>query len=178
MSEDTGKYDALVVSNLRLVTSMARKRCSPYIRDDAAQEAAIKLLKVAKYHDPKKASFSTYACSCINNKLIDVVKVERRRADHFRPFSSDYPEPADATTPLDEIVKKEEQEFVEKLHKAVQLLPLYERYIITFHYGLHDEVPKSLRKVSEMIKLPYGTVKSIEQRAYKKLRAALKEECA
>jgi RNA polymerase sigma factor (sigma-70 family) len=178
MSEDKGKYDALVVSNMRLVYSMAKQRCSPYIRDDAAQEAAIKLWKVAKYHDPNKAKFSTYAGTCITRKLIDISKVESRRASHFCQLNTDHEELTDHITPLDVMVKKEEQEFLEKLHKAVQLLPLYERFVITFHYGLHGETPHSLRNVSEMAKIPYGTAKSIEQRAYKKLRTALNEECA
>lgn len=178
MSGDTENCDELVISNLGLVYSIAKKRCSPYIREDAAQEAAIKLLKVAKFHDPKKASFSTYAGTCISNRILDYMKAERRRAEHFRPFSMGRPEPVIDRTPLDEIVKKEDQEFIEKLHEAVRDLPLYERFIITFHYGLHGETPHSLRDVSEMVKKPYGTVKSMEQRAYKKLRAALKGECA
>ncbi len=178
MSGDSGKYDELVVSNLRLIYSMARKRCSPYIRDDAAQEAAIKLWKVARFHDPKKASFSTYAGTCINRKLIDVSKVESRRASHFCRLNLDNEELTDSTTPLDVMVKKEEVEFFEKLHTAVRELPLYERFIITFHYGLHGESAHPVREIADNLKMPYGTVKTMEQRAYKKLRAALKDECA
>lgn len=157
---------------------MARKRCSPYIRDDAAQEAAIKLWKVAKFHDPKKASFSTYAGTCINRKLIDISKVESRRASHFCRLRSDHDELADTLTPLDVMVKKEEAEFFKKLYKAVSELPLYERYIITFHYGLHGESARSVREIADILSMPYGTVKTMEQRAYDKLYAALKNECA
>jgi RNA polymerase sigma factor (sigma-70 family) len=177
MSGDNGKCDELVVSNLRLVYSMARKRCRPYIREDAAQEAALKLWRAAKFYDPKKTKFSTFAGTCIDRRLIDVAKVEGRRAEHFRPFSLECPEAQYTITPLDEIVKKEEQEFIEKLHIAVKKLPLYERFVITFHYGLYGEAPHSMREISELMKVPFGTARTIEQRAYQKLRVAL-EECA
>ncbi len=187
MSGDAGKYDAaaqvkegneavyeeLVLKNLNLTHAMAKKRCKPYLREDAAQEAAIKLWKVARRHDPEKASFSTYACTCISNKIMDIAKMERRRAQHFRPFDPDSQDPAYNSTPLDEIVKKEERTFNTQLYKSVQVLPLHERFVITFHHGLYGKEPRTLRTIGKMLKLPEGTVKTIERRAYKKLREQL-----
>ncbi len=187
MSEDLGytsvrtadekEREELVVKNLPLIRYMVSRKCSRYMRDDAEQEAVIKLWQFAQNHDPKRAKFSTYAGTCVRNKVIDMTKGEQRRTARVRQLydNEDY---ANSQTPLDIIIQNEEKISFEQLHKAVQDLQLHERYVITFRHGLYDEAPHTLREIGNMMKVSYGTAKSIEKRAYKKLRAALTYECA
>ncbi len=179
MSGDYGTPDAeaLVISNLRLAYSMAKKRCPLYLRDDAAQEASIRLWRVAHKHNPEKASFSTYACTVINNKVMDVAKFERRRAKHFVPFDlfQHEKEYAYKRTPLDDIINKEEQTLHEQLYQAVQSLPLRERYVITVRYGLFEEKPHQLNEIGRILHTSVSEVRKIERHACKKLKELLKQ---
>ncbi len=176
-TDDEKEREELIVKNLPLIRYMVSKNCSKYMRDDAEQEAVIKLWQFANKHDPKRAKFSTYAGTCVRNKVIDMTKGEQRRLARFRPLRNNE-DSAYLRTPLDIIIQNEERISFEQLHKAVQDLPLHERYVITFRHGLYDESPHTLREIGSMMKVSYGNVKTIEQRAYRKLRAALTADCA
>ena len=166
--------EALAVSNLRLAYAMAKK-CSPlYLRDDAAQEAAIKLLQVSQYYSPEKGSFSTYACTCMGRRIMDFAKVEKRLAGHFESF--DQFEDDHQNSPLDERIESERLLFVEQLNKAVQSLPLYERHVITFRFGLYESEPHTLVEIGAMLKMPKNKVRGIQLRAFKKLKDILNEK--
>ena len=104
---------------------------------------------------------------------MDFAKVEKRRAGHFESF--DQFEHDHQNSPLDERVESERLLFVEQLNKAVQSLPLYERHVITFRFGLYDSEPHSLLKIGAMLKISKGKVWSIQLRALKKLKDILKE---
>jgi RNA polymerase sigma factor (sigma-70 family) len=183
MSEDLGYSQTikesgdLIANNLPLIRYIVAKNCKHYLHEDAAQEAAIKMLQSAPKHNSKKAKFSTYLGICVRNKVIDMVKIDKRRIARVRQLR--YNEDATSMqTPLDIIIQNEEKISLEQLHNAVQDLQLHERYVITFRHGLYDESPHTIREIGNMMKVPYGTAKSIEKRAYKKLRAALTDECA
>ncbi len=179
MSVDYGPVDAeaLVISNLGLASSMARRRCPQYLRDDAAQEGIIKMWQVAKYYNSDKGSFSTYACTVINNKVMDVAKFEKRRAQHFisfNPFQHEQ-EYAYEVTPLDDIINKEEHALYEQLHRAVESLPLRERYVITVRYGLFEEKPHQLNQIGKILHVSVSEVRRIERHACKKLKELMKQ---
>ena len=161
--------EALVNSNLRLAYSMAKKRSPLYLRDDAAQEAAIKLWQVAQNYAPEKGSFSTYACTCMSRRIMDFTKVEKRRGAHFEPFSVH-------ERTLNKIVSGEDQPVIDQLRKAVQSLPLYERHVITFHYGLYEEEPHTLTEIGRMLKMSKGKVRTIQSRALKNLKEILAQD--
>jgi|SRR3990172_13269067 len=168
--------EALAVSNLRLAYAMAKKRCPLYLRDDAAQEAAIKLWQIAQSYSPEKGSFSTYACVCMGRRILDFAKVEKRRGAHFEPIDNFELFSGNERTPLDEIINNENQSVNGQLRKAVKSLPLYERHVITFHYGLYNQKPYTLVEIGAMLKLPKEKVRSIQRRALKNLKEILSQD--
>lgn len=165
----------LVTSNMPLVHYIVNTKCRSHIREDVVQEAAIKLWLAAPKHNPKKTKFFTYAFACIKNKVLDLVKSESRYSSRIHPMSKGFDKVV-TRTPLDDIVQSENRILIADLHKAVQELPLYERFVVTFRYGLYSEVPHTLREISEMLKVPYSAAKSIEKRAYKRLKDRLTPE--
>ena len=168
--------EALVVSNLRLAYAMAKKRCPLYLRDDAAQEAAMKLWQVAKKYAPERGSFSTYACTCMGRKIMDITKTEKRRGAHFETIDDFELFLGHVRTPLDEIINNENQSVNGQLRKAVKSLPLYERHVITFHYGLYNQKPYTLVEIGAMLKMPKEKVRSIQRRALKNLKEILAQD--
>lgn len=167
--------EALVNSNLRLAYAMAKKRSPLYLRDDAAQEAAIKLWQVAQNYTPARGSFSTYACTCMGRRIMDFTKVEKRRGAHFESIDNFELFWGSERTHLGKIIG-DDQPVIDQLRKAVQSLPLYERHVITFHYGLYDDGPHTLVDIGRMLKLPKEKVRSIQRRALKNLKEILSQD--
>lgn len=172
---DEKAREELVVSNLPLVSYIVNRTCRQGIREDAAQEAAIRLWLSAPRHNPRKTKFSTYAFTCIKNKVLDVAKGDARYSAKIHPIFDGFDRIVEKT-PLDDLVHSEEKKFIEKLHEAVQELPLYERFVVTFHYGLYGENPRPISEISKMLKVTNTRAKSLEKRAYRILRKALKYE--
>jgi RNA polymerase sigma factor (sigma-70 family) len=170
------QVDALVVSNLRLAYAMAKRRSPFYLREDAAQEGAIKLWQAAQNYAPERGSFSSYASTCIGRRIMDFTKIERRRGAHFEPFDSFEHDCKYGPTSLDRVISSEDRSNISELCKAVQSLPLYERHVITFRFGLYEEEPRTLVEIGKMLKVPKEKVRSIQNRALKKLKEILAQD--
>ncbi len=162
--------DSLVASHMRLAYAMAKNRSPLYLRDDAAQEAAFRMWEVAQKYDPKKGSFSTYVCTCMGRKIMDITKTEKRRSRHFEPFDSLDHDAAHGRTPLDDIINREDRSAINRLCREVKSLPLHERYVITSHYGLYDQKPHTFVEIGAMLKVPASKVRTFKARALKRLR--------
>lgn len=67
---------------------------------------------------------------------------------------------------LDNIMK-------EKLHEALDLLPLEERQVLWYRFGFDDDAPKSVRTVAKMLGLTPTRVSEIEEVALEKVKEFL-----
>jgi len=166
---DVEARETLIRSNMPLVFRIARETSTDDYIDDAIQEGAIKMWKVAEKYNPERAKFSTIAWICVQRKIRDAVRTESRK--RYAPLEEDFG--------FNEPYLFEEQEYKsrmsEQVREAVSELPPRERFVITFHHGLYEEKPLSLRAIGKQLKISPEYVRRIEQKALQKLRRSLQQ---
>lgn len=124
--------------------------------EDLVQEGRVGLCSAISTYDGKSASFSTYAYSCIRNKILDAVKSNRNGKNaplnNFLPIVEVGEELYSANGNLeDEIIMREERkEFLEKMSTY---LSSYE-FIVTVMYidGMKiSQIAKALKRSDKSI---------------------------
>lgn len=134
--------------------------------DDLAQDVMVQVWRKASTFNPQKASASTWVFTIARNRRIDRIrKIARAKPLEEDPLFQPDPEPDALTT-----VAADERDARVKL--ALAALSQEQRQVIeaSFFAGL------SHAEVSEVLKIPLGTVKSRTRLAFKSLRAALGDD--
>lgn len=82
--------------------------------DDLAQEALLGLLAAVRSYSPEGgASFTTYASTCISNRLTSVLRRSASQARHERPLEEESDLPADAHS--DPLLRLQDREDADRL---------------------------------------------------------------
>jgi RNA polymerase primary sigma factor len=66
------------------------------------------------------------------------------------------------------------ESFTQALGDALAELPERERRVLELRFGLHDDQPKTLREIGDILELSRERVRQIESRALNKLRRSHK----
>jgi len=164
---DMGARETFVRSNMGLVFKIA-KNAAPNFIDDAIQEGAIKLWKVAEVYNPARGEFSTLAYISIQRAIRHAVKTESRKQYSML-------EDASVNAEFSFIEEEHRNSVCELLRDAVRELPLQERFVVTFHHGLYDEKPMTLRALGKQLKISPEYVRRIEKKALLKIRRRLQQ---
>lgn len=137
---------------IRLIKRMNLRKSE---RDDACQEAILKVIDVLPNYDPKQGTFKTYALSCVRNRLIHL-------------YYRDKEEP----TPLGDsvaMVPQKELEPNSDLHDALERAKPELRRLVQEHYGLVGPA-RNLVQLCEIHKLSRSAVKSRLEEAFRQMR--------
>ena len=125
--------------------------------DDVAQETLVTLHKARHTYDPRRP-FAPWFYAILSNRLIDVVRKERRIGS--REMGMDVvPERAAAVPPESEVD-------IRRVHAAIERLPERQREIVR---GLKIR-EESVRTLSERLGMSESAVKVAAHRAYRALR--------
>lgn len=139
------------------------------ILDDLTQETFIKAWKNLKSFDTEK-NFKTWLFTIAKNTAYDFFK--KKKTIPFSEFSDDQGSNAlenisdDEILPL-EILEKSEKE--KTFEENLQKLPNHYRIILLLHY----KEDFSLQEISEILDIPYNTIKSRHIRALSKFKKIL-----
>lgn len=141
------------------------------IIDDLTQETFIKAWKKIKSFD-RERNFKTWIFTIAKNTAYDYFKKKKTI-----PFSNFIDEKennkldnvSDESILPDEILNQ--KDIAKDLEKKLEEIPKRYRIILTLRYK--DDL--SLQEISEILKVPYNTVKSGHQRALRKLREVLEK---
>ena len=172
---DLKAFDALVLSHQRAVTAFFdRLLNNPGLAEEMAQEVFCRIYQYREDYEPR-AAFATYLYRVAKNLWIDHV---RRKAAAPRTLSLDAPgRPGEAEALGERIPGREgapsepleSSERARAVRAAVAALP--EKLRLVFVMGEAEDMP--YERISEVLGIPVGTVKSRMHAAVLQLRAAL-----
>ncbi|MBQ8816861.1 MAG: sigma-70 family RNA polymerase sigma factor [Lachnospiraceae bacterium] len=176
--------DKLIMHNLRLVAHIAKKyQTSPEDAEDYISIGIIGLMKAIDTFDAKRGRLATYACRCIDNELLMMLRAKKKSANEvslYEPVGTDKEgneiQIYDLCTEKDDILfTLERQETIESLRKAMDtVLNARERDVIIRRYGLGGQKEQTQQEVGACYGISRSYVSRIEKRALLKLRSVLK----
>lgn len=150
-----------------LVWSIARRLSrNSADAEDATQEIFLEIWKNAAKYNPDLSSEATFITMIARRRLID-----RHRKQQRRPETVTMDENIDQ--PFDELVDSVElKEEVIRAKKCMELLRPDEKNVLEL--SIFHQLSQS--KISEMLKIPLGTVKTHARRGLNRLRELLKPD--
>ena len=186
-SEDKEKAkeakEKLIMHNLRLVAHITKKyQNSPEDAEDYISIGIIGLMKGIDTFDAERGKLATYACRCIDNELLMMLRTKKKYAKEvslYEPVGTDKEgneiQIYDLCTQKDDIlVNLEMRESVESLKRAMDtVLDAREYDVIVRRYGLGGRKEQTQQEVGKIYGISRSYVSRIEKRALLKLRAAL-----
>lgn len=173
--------EVLVLRNLRLVAHIARKyQNADEDMEDLISVGCIGLLKAIDSFDAGKGRLATYACRCVDNELLMLLRSKKktsREVSLYEPIGQD--KEGNEIHLLD-IMEQQQTDVVDcmefgenkkKLYVAiVECLSPREREIIVRRYGLDGKNEMTQSEIGNRMGISRSYVSRIEKKALGKLR--------
>lgn len=178
--------EILIERNLRLVAHIAKK----YQNVDEEQEdlisvGCIGLIKAIDTFDSGKGRLATYACRCIDNELLMLLRSKKkssREVSLFEPIGQDK---EGNEIHLVDVIEQQQPDIVEcmELEKNIrrlqgmleQYLTERERQILVMRYGLQGQREATQSEIGELLGISRSYVSRIEKKALQKLKGHFPE---
>lgn len=177
--------DKLIMHNLRLVAHITKKyQCTPEDAEDYISIGIIGLIKAIDTFDSGRGRLATYACRCIDNELLMMLRTKKKSAREvslYEPVGTDKEgneiQIYDLCTQKDDILENlERQERIKLLRSAMEnVLDEREYDVIIRRYGLNGKKEQTQQEVGMHYGISRSYVSRIEKRALLKLRAVLEK---
>ena len=169
---DMEARNILVERNMRLVAHMVKK----YLQadrdtDDLISVGTIGLIKAVNSFKPDKSiRLATYAAKCIDNELLMMLRMEKRKSKEVSMY---------------EPIGKDKEDVVEDCLFAQRVLCLYqnldkvlnerEKTIIIRRYGLNGKEPMTQSELADRLGISRSYISRIEKKALLKLKKLLED---
>ena len=181
VEESRQAREILVERNLRLVAHIAKKYQNvEEDMEDLISIGCIGLIKAVNSFDSGKGRLATYACRCIDNELLMMLRTKRksnRETSLYEPIGTD--KEGNEIHLLD-IVEANEQDITDQCIHKERILQLYgclrevlsplEYEVIKYRYGLFGEKELTQRALGKRLGISRSYVSRIEKNAVLKLR--------
>lgn len=177
--------DKLIMHNLRLVAHITKKYQNvPEEMEDYISVGIIGLMKAIDSFDAGRGRLATYACRCIDNELLMMLRAKKKSAREvslYEPVGTDKEgneiQIYDLCTEKDDVeLTLEKRETYEELRIAMDsVLEEREREVLIKRYGLFGTIEHTQQEVGEIYGISRSYVSRIEKRALQKLRAVLEK---
>lgn len=175
--------EKLIMHNLRLVAHITKKyQNSPEDAEDYISIGIIGLMKAIDTFDAGRGRLATYACRCIDNELLMMLRAKKKSAKEvslYEPVGTDKEgneiQIYDLCTEKDDVLYTlERQESIEALRTAIrEVLDDRERDVIIRRYGLGGSKEQTQQEIGKRYGISRSYVSRIEKRALQKLRTYL-----
>ena len=179
---DSSAKNKLIEHNLRLVTHIIKKyQHLEEDPDDLISIGTIGLIKaISTYDSGKKTKLATYACRCIENEILMMLRGKRktnRETSLFEPIGTD--QEGNEIQLYDVIISKDkdafyslalQEEIALLYHMLDQILTQRERKVLEMRYGLYQKEPYTQKEIAKKLGTSRSYVSRIEKRALEKLR--------
>ncbi len=179
--------DILVERNLRLVAHVAKKYQNvDENMEDLISIGCIGLIKAVDTFDAGKGRLATYACRCIDNELLMLLRTKKktsREVSLFEPIGQDK---EGNEIHLVDIIEQQQTDTVEnmELQNNIRLLFRFldecltdrEREIILMRYGLYGRKAVTQNEIGAALGISRSYVSRIEKRALQKLKGRFEEQ--
>ncbi len=174
--------DILVERNLRLVAHVAKKYQNvDENMEDMISIGCIGLIKAVDTFDAGKGRLATYACRCIDNELLMLLRTKKktsREVSLFEPIGQDK---EGNEICLVDIIEQQQLDAVEYMELQSNIRKLFcfldecltdrEREIILLRYGLYGHKAVTQNEIGAALGISRSYVSRIEKKALQKLRA-------
>lgn len=179
--------EMLIEHNLRLVAHIIKKyQISDEEPDDLLSIGTIGLIKAIGSFDESKGRLATYACRCIENEILMLLRGKKKTARDVSLYETIGQDKEGNEIQLMDVIEQSQMdacdryelgENVKKLREMLQMvLTKREREIILLRYGLADGEEKTQSQIGKRMGISRSYVSRIEKRALGKLRRGFQQE--
>lgn len=178
--------DVLIERNLRLVAHVAKKYQNvDEDVEDLISIGCIGLIKAVETFDAGKGRLATYACRCIDNELLMLLRSKKKTAREISLFEPIGQDKEGNEICLVDIIEQQQTDAAERMELSDSIRKMFsfmeesltgrEREIIRLRYGLGDIKPITQNEIGERFGISRSYVSRIEKRALNKLKARFME---
>jgi len=173
--------EILVERNLRLVAHIAKKYQNvDEDMEDLISIGCIGLIKAVNSFDAGKGRLATYACRCIDNELLMLLRSKKKNAREVSLFEPIGQDKEGNEIHLMDVIEQQQPDIVDRmefnsqrqklLRLLGQCLTQREREIIILRYGLNGREEITQEEIGKRMGISRSYVSRIEKRALQKLR--------
>ena len=179
--------DILIERNMRLVAHVAKKyQNADEDMDDLISIGCIGLIKAVDTFDDRKGRLATYACRCIDNELLMLLRGKRktsREVSLFEPIGQDK---EGNEIHLMDVMEQQQPDILENMELSANIRRLFllmeealtprEREILTMRYGLNGRREATQNEIGAEMGISRSYVSRIEKKALQTLRKKFGQE--
>ena len=154
--------------------------------DDLISIGCIGLIKAVDTFDDRKGRLATYACRCIDNELLMLLRGKRktsREVSLFEPIGQDK---EGNEIHLMDVMEQQQPDILENMELSANIRKLFllmeealtprEREILTMRYGLNGRREATQNEIGAEMGISRSYVSRIEKKALQKLRKKFGQE--
>lgn len=173
--------DILVERNMRLVAHIAKKYQNVDEElEDLISIGCIGLIKAIDSFDEGRGRLATYACRCIDNELLMMLRGKKKSSREISLFEPIGQDKEGNEIHLVDIIEQQQYDIVEEMEKQNYIgklagymkkcLTKREQEILILRYGLTGRDALTQSEIGEMFGISRSYVSRIEKRALQKLK--------
>lgn len=173
--------EILIERNLRLVAHIAKKyQNAEEDMEDLISIGCIGLIKAIDTFDDKKGRLATYACRCIDNELLMLLRGKKktsREVSLFEPIGQDK---EGNEIHLVDVIEQQQPDIIENMELSGNIRKLFllldetlterEKEILVLRYGLNGGPEATQSQIGAKLGISRSYVSRIEKKALQKLR--------
>lgn len=173
--------EVLIERNLRLVAHIAKKYQNvDEDMEDLISIGCIGLIKAVDTFDAGKGRLATYACRCIDNELLMLLRGKKktsREVSLFEPIGQDK---EGNEIHLMDVIEQQQPDIIDDLERIRNLKRLFafmdsslserEKEILILRYGLGGRTEQTQHEIGQQLGISRSYVSRIEKKALQKLR--------
>lgn len=174
----------LVERNLRLVAHVARKyQNTGEEMEDLISTGCIGLIKAIDTFDAGKGRLATYACRCIDNELLMLLRSKKKLSREVFLFDSIGQDKEGNEIRLLDVIEQKPYDIAKEMDLSNDIQKLYqyveecltprEKKILIMRYGLGGSREMTQNEIGESLNISRSYVSRIEKRAVEKLKKSL-----
>lgn len=173
--------EILIVRNLRLVAHVAKKyQNADEDMDDLISIGCIGLIKAIDTFDDRKGRLATYACRCIDNELLMLLRGKKKMSREISLFEPIGQDKEGNEIHLMDIIEQQQPDIIEDMERAGNIRKLFslmektlsdrEKKILMLRYGLCGNPEATQSEIGKTMGISRSYVSRIEKKALQKLR--------
>ena len=177
----------LIERNMRLVAHIAKKyQNADEDMEDLISIGCIGLIKAVDTFDDRKGRLATYACRCIDNELLMMLRGKKktsREVSLFEPIGQDK---EGNEIHLMDVIEQQQPDILENMELSGNIRRLFglmeesltprEKEILTMRYGLNGRREATQNETGTALGISRSYVSRIEKKALQKLRRKFEQD--